>query len=932
MENSDYFSLETEKIFKILDVSKNGLSDEEAAKRLKEFGPNALVAKRKRPLILKFLDNFVHLLAIILWVAAGLCFIPKVDMPQLGYAIILVVVINAVFSFLQEFRAEKALEALKNLIPSYSKVLRSGEIQDILSRELVPGDIIVLEEGDNVTADARLIEAYDIRTNNSVLTGESDPQRKNADPIHQENVDELRLANVVYTGTSVTNGSGRAVVFATGMKTQFGKIANLTQNVKEQLSPLQIEINKTSQILAYIAVGVGVLFFILSLVTVKLGFVGAFVFAIGCIVAFVPEGLLPTVTITLAMGVQRMAKRNALIKKLSSVETLGSTTVICTDKTGTLTQNEMTVKEIWANGKSHDLTGVGYNPEGDFYLGNTKLNKDDASKVLRPIARAMSYCNNARLVVDANTKQWTIKGDPTEGALLVAAMKAGFEYEVEIQDEIRTYLLPFDSRRKRMSSIHNAKEGVFAFVKGAPKEMLSICNKIYLDGNVVEISKKQRDEILEINDTYARKALRVLAIAYRDLKGFGLSYSPESVEKDLVFIGLAAMMDPPRPEVEAAVKQCYKSGIKIIMITGDYGLTADAIARKTGIIKGESKIYLGSDIEGMSEEQLREVLKQENIIFARVSPENKMSIAEALKKNGHIVAMTGDGVNDAPALKSADIGIAMGIAGTDVAKEAADMILTDDNFASIVSAIEEGRAVFDNIRRFITYILASNIPEAIPFITMVLFKIPLPLTVMQILAVDLGTDMLPALALGTEPPEPGIMNRPPRPRNERLLNFKVLVKAYFFLGPIEALMGLLGYFYLYSSRGYSFEMLRQIGANTKSYINDIIYLQATTMSLAAIIMTQIGNAFACKTNFESVFKVGFFKNKLLLWGILTEVALVNILIYVPHLNKAFNNAPIGITDWLILIAFIPSVLIAEELRKLILKFMKKRQMRILKVA
>ncbi len=932
MENSDYFSLETEKIFIKLGVSKNGLSDEEAAKRLKEFGPNTIVAKRKRPLILKFFDNFVHLLAIILWVAAGLCFIPKVDMPQLGYAIILVIVINAVFSFLQEFRAEKALEALKNLIPSYSKVLRSGDIKDILSSELVPGDIIVLEEGDNVTADARLIEAYDIRTNNSVLTGESDPQRKNADPIHQENADELRLANVVYTGTSVTNGSGRAIVFATGMKTQFGKIANLTQNVKEQLSPLQIQINKTSQILACIAVGVGVLFFVLSLFTVKLGLVAAFVFAIGCIVAFVPEGLLPTVTISLAMGVQRMAKRNALIKKLSSVETLGSTTVICTDKTGTLTQNEMTVREIWADGKNYDLTGVGYNPEGDFLLDSTKLGKENAYKALKPIARAMSYCNNARLIMDSNTNQWTIKGDPTEGALLVAAKKAGFEYEVEMQNEIRAYLLPFDSRRKRMSSIHNAKEGITAFVKGAPKEMLSICDKIYLDGDIVELSEKQRDEILKINDAYARKALRVLAIAYRDLKDFDSSYTPESVEQDLIFIGLAAMMDPPRPAVEAAVNQCYKSGIKIIMITGDYGLTADAIARKTGIVRGESKIYLGSDIENMSEDQLREALKQENIIFARVSPENKMSIAEALKKNGHVVAMTGDGVNDAPALKSADIGIAMGIAGTDVAKEAADMILTDDNFASIVSAIEEGRAVFDNIRRFITYILASNIPEAIPFIAMVLFKIPLPLTVMQILAVDLGTDMLPALALGTEPPEPGIMNRPPRPRNERLLNFKVLVKAYFFLGPIEAAMAMLGYFYLYSSRGYSFEMLRIIGANTKSYINDIIYLQATTMSLAAIIMTQIGNAFACKTNFESVFKVGFFRNKLLLWGILTEIVLVNILIYVPHLNRAFNNAPIGITDWLILIAFIPSVLIVEELRKLILKFMKKRQARILKIA
>jgi P-type Ca2+ transporter type 2C len=916
MNNLHYYSFEKEKLYKELNVTLNGLSDKEAATRLKEYGPNTIIVKRKRPMIFRFLDNFIHLLAIILWVAAALCFIPRVGMPQLGYAIIFVIVINAVFSFLQEYRAEKALEALRNLIPSYSKVLRSGEVKEVLSGELVPGDILILEEGDNISADARLIEAYDIRTNNSVLTGESDPQRKNADSIFEENVDELRLANVVYMGTSVTNGSGRAVVYATGMKTQFGKIANLTQSVKEQLSPLQIEINKTSQILAYIAVGIGILFFILSLFTVKIGFVGAFVFAIGCIVAFVPEGLLPTVTISLAMGVQRMAKRNALIKKLSSVETLGCTTVICTDKTGTLTQNEMTVKEIWASGNSYDVSGVGYTPEGEFYNNSSKLTKEESNKIFKPIARAMSFCNNARLVFDGNIKQWTIKGDPTEGALLVAAKKAGFNYDEEIREEIRTYLLPFDSRRKKMSSIHRTREGTLAFIKGAPKEMLLNCTKIYMNGNVIDLTPKIREEILTENDEYASKALRVLAMAYRDLNSFKAEYNPENVEKDMVFIGLAAMMDPPRPEVEAAVRQCYKSGIKIIMITGDYGLTADAIARKIGIIRGESKIYLGSDIEGMNEEQLREILKLDNIIFARVSPENKMLIAEALKKNGHVVAMTGDGVNDAPALKSADIGIAMGIAGTDVAKEAADMILTDDNFASIVNAIEEGRAVF------ITYILASNIPEAVPFIAMVLFKIPLPLTVMQILAVDVGTDILPALALGTEPPEPGIMNKPPRPRNERLLNFKVLARAYLFLGPIEAAMGMIGYFYLYFSKGYNFSMLQTLGTNPKLYVNDIVYMQATTMSHASIIMTQIGNAFACRTNVESVFKAGFFKNRLLLWGILAEVVIINTLIYVPFFAHVFNHAPLGLTNWFVLIAFIPSVLIAEELRKVVLRRMK----------
>jgi potassium/sodium efflux P-type ATPase len=925
MNNLHYYTLEKERIYKELNVTVNGLSSEEAATRSKEYGPNAIVVKRKRPMIFRFFDNFIHLLAIILWVAAALCFIPRVDMPQLGYAIILVIVINAVFSFLQEYRAEKALEALRNLIPSYSKVLRSGEVKEILSGELVPGDILVLEEGDNISADARLIEAYDIRTNNSVLTGESDPQRKNADPIFDENVDELRLTNVVYMGTSVTNGSGKAVVYATGMKTQFGKIANLTQSVKEQLSPLQIEINKTSQILAYIAVGIGILFFILSLFIVKLGFVAAFVFAIGCIVAFVPEGLLPTVTISLAMGVQRMAKRHALIKKLSSVETLGSTTVICTDKTGTLTQNEMTVKEIWVSGNSYDVSGVGYTPEGEFYNNGIKVTKEESNKIFKPIARAMSFCNNARLVLDENTRQWTIKGDPTEGALLVAAKKAGFNYEEEIREEIRTYLLPFDSRRKKMSSIHSTKEGLFAFIKGAPKEMLSNCTKIYMSGNVIDLTPKIREEILINNDEYASKALRVLAMAYKDLNSFKAEYNPENVEKDMVFIGLAAMMDPPRSEVEAAVNQCYKSGIKIIMITGDYGLTADAIARKIGIIRGESKIYLGADIEGMNEEQLREILKLDNIIFARVSPENKMSIAEALKKNGHVVAMTGDGVNDAPALKSADIGIAMGIAGTDVAKEAADMILTDDNFASIVSAIEEGRAVFDNLRRFIAYILASNIPEAVPFIAMVLFKIPLPLTVMQILAVDVGTDILPALALGTEPPEPGIMNRPPRPRNERLLNAKLLTKAYLFLGPIEAAIGLVGYFFMYFSHGINFTKLVELGSNAKAYVNDILYREATTMSLAAIVMTQIGNGFTSRTSVESVFKAGFFKNRLLLWGVLTEVTILLTLIYVPFLASPFGLHPIEPKYWLLLISFIPSVFIFDELRKLILRFYTSRK-------
>ena len=919
----EYYQLDEKKLFETLKVAPNGLTDEEAKKRLEVYGPNVIKEKKKRSLVLRFIDNFIHLFAIILWVAAGLCFIPGVNMPQLGYAIILVIIINAIFSFMQEYKAEKALESLKKFLPSCSTVLRGGEIIEIQSMQLVPGDILILNEGDNISADARLIESFNIRTNNSVLTGESDPQRKSTVPIIGRNIDHLRLTNVVYAGTSVSSGSGKAIVYATGMETEFGKIANLTQGIKEELSPLQKEINKASQTLVYIALGIGFLFFILSLTVAKLGFIGSFIFAIGILVAFIPEGLLPTVTLALALGVQKMAKRNAVIKKLSSVETLGSTTVICTDKTGTLTQNEMTVKEIWLNGESYSVTGHGYNPEGDFILDDKKLVKKEVLNTFKNFSRALSYCNNSRLYFDSSNNTWTIKGDPTEGALLVIARKAGFNYENKLKTEPRIFLLPFDSNRKKMSSIHKTSDGVTAFVKGAPKEMLSICKKIEINGQVKELTDEMRNNILKYNDDYAGKALRVLATAYKDLKAFKNEYTVDNVEKDLVFLGLTAMIDPPRPEVEEAIKKCYQAGIKIIMITGDYGLTANTIARKIGIVKGESIIYLGTDIESMSDKKLKEVLKQDNILFARVSPEHKMRIAIALKENGEIVAMTGDGVNDAPALKAADIGIAMGISGTDVAREASDMILTDDNFASIVNAIEEGRTVFENLRKFIHYILASNIPEAVPFISMVLFKIPLPLTVMQILAIDLGTDILPSLALASEPPEPGIMKRPPRPRNERLLTVRGMTRAYLILGPIEAAAAMLAFLMVYFNNGFTLSKIQEIGVDPNNYVSSPIYQSAITASFAAIVLSQIGNAFANRTAYDSVFKAGFFRNRLLLWAILGELAILGMLIYIPGLNGVFDHYPIGWSSWIVPILFIPSVLIIEEIRKLIIRHFRK---------
>jgi potassium/sodium efflux P-type ATPase len=697
------------------------------------------------------------------------------------------------------------------------------------------------------------------------------------------------------------------------MHTEFGKIARMTQAVKDEQSPLQKEMTKVTKLVGMLAVGLGVVFFLLGYFVAGLSLAEGFLFAIGIIVANVPEGLLPTVTLGLAMGVQRMANRNALIKKLSSVETLGSTTVICTDKTGTLTQNEMTVREIWVNGEHVHVSGVGYEPAGEYAHKDEVLTKNQLDAIVL-LMRSASFCNNARLIPPSDEKSgWTVLGDPTEAALLVAAQKAGFDYQQEMTSAKRVYELPFDSVRKRMTTIHlHHRTGKIGYVKGAPKEILEICTHIAKPDGVVPLDEETRKTIIEQNDTFAKEGLRVLAMAYKEIPRDVKEYSPETTEKELVFVGLMAMMDPPREEVAYAVKECETAGIKIIMVTGDYGLTAESIARRIGIVKGKTaRIVTGNGLENMSEQQLIDELEKPNILFARVSPEHKMIIAKALKDMGHVVAMTGDGVNDAPALKMADIGVAMGISGTDVAKEAADMILTDDNFASIVNAIEEGRAVYDNIRRFVTYIFTSNIPEIVPFILFVVFKIPLPLTIMQILAIDLGTDMLPALALGTEPPEPGVMERKPRSKNERLLNWPLLKRAYFFLGPIQAAAAMAAFYFMYFTSGWRPGM--------EMAASGLVYIKATTMNHAAVVTTQIGNGFAQRTNRDSIFKVGFFTNKFLLWGILGECIGIFILIYVQPFQGIFEHGPLGLLDWVFLFCLAPTLLIADEIRKYFLR-------------
>ncbi|MFV0352232.1 MAG: cation-translocating P-type ATPase [Oscillospiraceae bacterium] len=816
------------------------------------------------------------------------------------------------------------------MLPAYARVVRNGQEDKILVEDLVPGDIMLVEEGDKISADARLFESSDLQVNQSTLTGESNPVRKDAAPMLKEDLSRFEIPNLLFAGTSVASGTGKTVVVSTAMQTEFGKIASLTQSMEEEQSPLQKELDRLTKQISMIAIGIGLFFFLAGWLFVGDKIMQSFVFALGMIVAFIPEGLLPTVTLSLAMAVQRIAKEHALVKRLSAVETLGSTSVICSDKTGTLTQNEMTVNTLWLPGREMEVTGLGYAPEGEV-LYNAQPMSAKKDKALKNLLAAAALCSNARVVPpnEENTR-YTVLGDPTEACLGVAAQKAGIVL-ADIESEMpRLRELPFDSRRKRMTTVHALARPVdgaqrIAYIKGAPKEVLELCNRYEQDGKVVEVDDAYRETVMQANDKFARNGLRVLAVAYRLInKDCGLpvamsAYTPELVEQDLTFVGLIAMADPPRPEVAAAVEKCHRASIRIIMITGDYGLTAESIAKRIGIVKGDNpRIVTGRDLESLSDDELKEALSDE-VIFARVAPEQKYRVVCALQELGNIVAVTGDGVNDAPALKKADIGVAMGISGTDVAKEAADMILTDDNFASIVRAVEEGRSVYNNIQKFLLYILNSNMAEAVPSAAFLLSKggIPLPLTVLQILSIDIGTDMLPALGLGVEQAEEGVMDKPPRNRKMPLLNKSVIVKAFFWYGLIAAVISMGAYFFVNLLHGWP---------NVPLAASGVVYREATTLTLASIVFCQIGAVLNCRTEKQSVFKVGLFSNKRVLIGILAEIIILCILIYVPFLQPVFNTAPIGLREWIFLVLIpIPVVLIEEARKALVRKKNAKKQ-------
>jgi len=878
-------TLNIEQSLASLKTTASGLSTSDAARRLAEFGPNHVEETPREHLLISFAREFTHFFAIILWIAATLAFAadyfdPGQGMTRLGIAIIGVIIVNGIFSFWQEYKAEQAISALRQLLPQKVQAVRNGEITELLATQLVPGDIVLLEEGALVPADCRLIEAFGLRVNTATVTGESLPKARNIDPSDAES--PLYAKNIMLAGTSVVSGQARAVVYATGMHTEFGRIAHLTQTAGTASSPLQREIARLSRIVAMLATGMGVaLFFVgqaMGLPTWE-----NLLFAIGIIVANVPEGLLPTVTLSLAMATQRMAKRNALVRHLPAVETLGSTTTICCDKTGTLTQNKMSVQRLWLGGGFLDFDDLSSRPH---------LIQDN-----RELFINAALCHNLKAVGEDGRKK--LLGDPME----IALASMGQQVIGEMADYKRIDEIPFDTDRKRMSVLSENLQGKILYCKGAPETVIAACDFIQLDAGIVPLDPAAKNRLLAAQDQMTEAGLRVLAFSHCIIKD-GLP----SEERGMILSGMVGLEDPPRVEVPDAIARCFTAGIRIIMVTGDHPHTALAIARQIGLVKSDQPVVIsGEQLRSLSPEQLQLALDAKEIIFARVAAEQKMLIVQALQKKGEIVAVTGDGVNDAPALKTADIGIAMGISGTDVAKEAADLILLDDNFASIVAAIEEGRAVFENIRKFLTYILSSNIPELVPYLAFVLFRIPLPLTIIQILAVDLGTDMLPALALGAEKPDKSVMHRPPRARNERLLSWGLVARAYLFLGILEAVAAMAVFFFVLNAAGW------QYGTTLDN--SNLLYLQATSACLATIVVMQMMNVFLCRHPFKSSFSLGLTSNPYILMGLLAELAVILFIIYTAAGNWLFGTAPIGVEVWLLGIGFAGLMLALEEARK-----------------
>ena len=880
---NDMHTLALPALFQTLDSSERGLSAEQAAERRKRAGPNQLRVRQETPELVKFLLQFKNFFAALLIVGGGLALLAdRLDPGQgnlyIAYALIGVVVLNAAFTYLQERQSERIMESFRRMLPTMVVVVRGDQTLSLDARELVPGDVILLAEGDKVPADCRLIEANRLTVDLSSLTGESEAQTREpgigAEPL-------LQSRNMLFSGSLVQSGDARALVCRTGMATEIGNIVELTKQTGHVETPIRRELKYFIKIISGIAIFLGVSFFLVS-VAIGRGELASLIFAIGIIVANVPEGLLPTVTLALTMASKRMARKKALIKNLESVETLGSTTVICSDKTGTLTLNRLSVSTLVIGGQA--------------YAAGDPALRENAR--IGEAQRVMMLCNNAHLTADGAV------GDATEGALL--RYGESVLGAADLSGYARVAEEPFSSVLKRMATLCSQPGGGYeAYLKGAPEVVLGMCDHVYLDGQTLPLSEERREHIIDGYRDLAARGERGLALAIRPLDEARIA------TEGYVFVAIVGMLDPARPEVPDAIARCRSAGIRVAMLTGDYGLTAETIGRQIGLITGQGTVIQGDELGTMDDAALQAVLGEPELIFARISPAQKLRIVRALQERGEVVTVTGDGVNDAPALKNADMGVAMGLRGTDVAKEASNMVLMDDNFATIVTAVEEGRTIFDNIKKFIAYILTSNVPQILPFIAYVLLDIPLPLTVVLILAIDLGTDIVPALGLGAEKAETDVMHKPPRQRGERLLTRNLLFMSYGIVGMLQAAAGFFTYFVILHDGGW------QWGEALAT--SDPLYRTAITGFFASIIICQVADVIICRTRRQSLLRVGLFANRLVLLGIATELALLALIAYLPAANVFFNTAPLEAWHLALSLPFALLILLGDELRRVFVR-------------
>ncbi|MBU2100424.1 cation-translocating P-type ATPase [Candidatus Micrarchaeota archaeon] len=850
--------MKVEEVLKQLESNSTGLTEEKAENRLKKYGFNELKEKKKITLLKILLRQFSNFLVWVLFAAAFTSYFIGEILSFWATLFIIAFIILA--GFIQEFKAEKAMDALKRIVKPTTKVIRNNKVKKILTRELVLGDIVLLETGDKIPADAKILEVIGLKADESALTGESQMVEK-------------AIEDIIFAGTSIVHGKCKAVVFATGMQTKLGKIAEMIQ-VEEEKTPLQIKITRLAKTIAMLALVACTLIFFLGI------FKGApvaamLVVALALAVAAVPEGLPLTLTVTLSLGMHNMAKHNAVIRRMLAVETLGSTTVICTDKTGTLTKNEMTVEKIFVNDMIVDVKGTGYNPKGDFFVDKKKISPAD--KTMQLMFRTGALCNNAFL--EQKKGKWEILGDPTEAALVVLAAKAGeWKDDLEAKNQ-RLEEIIFTSERKMMSCVHKTAKEKMVFAKGAPEIILEKCVFIQKNGKTEKLSKQEKEKILKMNEQFAADALRVLGFAYKEIS---LPLTPENIEKELVFLGLAAMIDPPREEVKNAIETCKTAGIKTVMITGDNKHTAKAIAKEIGLLNDDNqRIVTGKELNEMKDKEFEEIVEH-TVIYARTHPEHKMRIVQTLQKKGHIVAMTGDGINDAPAVKKADIGIAMGIKGTDVTKESADMILIDDNFATIVDAVKGGRTIYENIRKFTTYLLSRNFTEVILiFIGIALFDFDfLPLLALQILFINSFDEVMPSLALGAEPARKGIMKMPPRNPKERFLvrkNTTIMLCMAGFMALIALAV------FIYSDPAANID-------------------KARTMVFATIVGMVIFIPSGFRSLEEPIHKIGLFSNKWIFPATVSVAIITLIVMHVPFFQKIFKFTTLNLFDWVICIS------------------------------